>query len=89
MENYVRLIVELPEDLKRDFKRTCAKELTDMSTRARQLIFDHTYQQEVGPTGRFFNGGKAGTINGESSKPHRERKAHDGGAGSSAQRRAE
>lgn len=38
MDNYARLVVELPSELKELFRQACKNDLTDMSTKTRQLI---------------------------------------------------
>lgn len=83
MRDFKRVIVELPEDLKEVFQKRCADDLTDMSTKGRQLIFDYVYASEMAPRG--FNSAP-GTEQSVSASSHRKRPAHDGRAGGSAKR---
>ncbi len=72
-----RVIVEMPEDLKEVFQRQCAEDLTDMSTKGRQLIFDYCYAKDMAPRG--FHG--TGAEQSVASASHRKRAADDGRAG--------
>ena len=81
-KDYVRLPVELPPELKEEFRALCKKKLTDMSTRARQLIFDDVYARDMAPKG-FLSEQHA---EGEPIAAHRKRSAGNGRTRSNAKR---
>lgn len=85
MRDSKRVIVEMPEDLKEVFQRRCAEDLTDMSTKGRQLIFDWVYSKEMAPRG-FLN--ETGTEQGNAVAPRGKRQADDGRNRSAAKGRA-
>lgn len=83
MRDFKRVIVELPEDLKEAFQKRCAEDLTDMSTKGRQLIFDYVYASEMAPKG-FLHAPRI--EQGIATATHRKRSSDDGRAGGSAKR---